>query len=130
MLEEYVSLSEVHIGIVESSWRLVGSTFFVSPIYILIEFPLVSEVSEIDWNEAQSLFSRSEADKVGLNDWKEAFVWILAHEVRHVWQRRQGYRCNGSGKLELDADEFALTTLEKWRNCGYGKNTEVSVHTR
>lgn len=54
-----------------------------------------------------------------LRDRTEALVFILAHELRHLWQARipRGRRVWGSrGQYsERDADAYALRTLRAWR---------------
>lgn len=50
---------------------------------------------------------------------EEAFVYILAHELRHLWQRRfpRARRVWGSrGRYsERDADCYALAAVRRWR---------------
>lgn len=49
----------------------------------------------------------------------ERVLHLIAHEIRHVWQRkvRKGWRVWGSrGQMsERDADAFAIRTVRKWR---------------
>ena len=50
----------------------------------------------------------------------EALVYLLAHELRHLWQARvtSGRRVWGSrGQFsERDADAYAIKMLRQWRN--------------
>lgn len=46
-----------------------------------------------------------------VNDWREAFIIILAHELRHIQQ----YRCGWRGKREVDAEKFAFKMLKRYR---------------
>ena len=51
----------------------------------------------------------------------EALVFIVAHELRHLWQARHvGWRYYGSkGRFsERDADCYALHKLREWRRTG------------
>ena len=43
----------------------------------------------------------------------EALVYVLAHELRHVWQLRRGGK---EAMDEADADAWALNVLCGWRN--------------
>jgi hypothetical protein len=49
----------------------------------------------------------------------EHLLHLIAHEIRHVWQRkvRKGWRVWGArGQMsEKDADAFAIRTVRKWR---------------
>lgn len=48
----------------------------------------------------------------------EAIVWILAHELRHVWQAAwpEAPRIGGEeGWSELDAEVWAAHKLDQWR---------------
>jgi hypothetical protein len=51
----------------------------------------------------------------------EALVYILAHELRHIWQakmkNKKGYYPKSRGRFsEIDTEGFALTKLRAWRN--------------
>jgi hypothetical protein len=50
---------------------------------------------------------------------EEKLLWLLAHELRHLWQQRvpSGRRVWGArGKFsERDADAYALRALRHWR---------------
>lgn len=49
----------------------------------------------------------------------EALVFLMAHEIRHLWQRKvpRGYRVWGArGQYsERDADAYAIRKLREWR---------------
>lgn len=50
---------------------------------------------------------------VVLQDWREEFVLVLAHELRHIdqfWWFRQR-----PGNIEYDAESFAVKVLNQWR---------------
>jgi hypothetical protein len=63
--------------------------------------------------------------KKGYLGWKllltreEAMIGILAHELRHEWQRNhKGHRtfgCRKKGTSERDADAYAIKMIRKWR---------------
>jgi len=49
---------------------------------------------------------------------KEAVLWVLAHEMRHLWQAKhsRGKVCGAKGKYsEKDADAYALQMLRRYR---------------
>lgn len=52
----------------------------------------------------------------------EALVYVMAHELRHLWQARvpRGRRCWGSRSQysERDADAYAIHMLREWRRSG------------
>lgn len=52
---------------------------------------------------------------------EEALVFLMAHELRHIWQggrgaRRRGMAWGARGRFpEVDADAWALKMLRAWR---------------
>lgn len=58
--------------------------------------------------------------KYWLASLEERIVYITAHELRHMWQRKSrnkaGYVWGSRGKFsEIDADSYALKMLRAWR---------------
>lgn len=55
------------------------------------------------------------------HDWgtrQEAFLWVLAHELRHLWQAKhsRGKVWGAKGRFsERDADAYALQMLRRYR---------------
>jgi hypothetical protein len=50
----------------------------------------------------------------------EALVYVLAHELRHIWQakmkNKKGYYPKSRGRFsEIDTEGFAITKLRAWR---------------
>ena len=45
----------------------------------------------------------------------EAFVFLMAHELRHAWQANRGRLPGTLRKCETDADEWAVERLGAWR---------------
>ena len=50
----------------------------------------------------------------------EALVYIMAHEIRHIWQSRhknkRGYVYGSKGKFsEIDTEAYAINRLRQWR---------------
>jgi len=68
-------------------------------------------------------------DRLYLADRTEALVYIAAHELRHLWQKKvpRGRRVWGArGQFsERDADAYALARLRAWRRRGAGSAEEV-----
>lgn len=55
-----------------------------------------------------------------LADQTECLVYILAHELRHLWQakakNKSGYYPKSRGRFsEIDTEGYAITMLRKWR---------------
>lgn len=55
-----------------------------------------------------------------LADRTECLVYIIAHELRHIWQagmkNKRGYYPKSRGKFsEIDSEGYALTMLRAWR---------------
>lgn len=48
--------------------------------------------------------------KVILQNWQEGLLFVLAHELRHVYQH-----ANGKPASEVDAERFAIKQLKRWR---------------
>lgn len=54
-------------------------------------------------------------DGVPVSGWEDLFLFIAAHEARHIWQFRRR-RASGQGGLrEVDAERYALARLDAWR---------------
>lgn len=56
-----------------------------------------------------------------LADRVEALVYLLAHELRHLWQakmkNKKGYYPKSRGRFsEIDTEGYAITKLRAWRN--------------
>lgn len=56
-----------------------------------------------------------------LADRTEALVYLLAHELRHLWQAKsttkRWYYPRSRGKFsEIDTESYAITMLRAWRN--------------
>ncbi len=47
--------------------------------------------------------------------WEEIFVYISAHEARHIWQFRRRRDTGQRGLREVDAEQYALARLAAWR---------------
>lgn len=47
---------------------------------------------------------------------KEYFFSILAHEMRHCWQDKNGWDMRDSKVIEVDAETFQYNTLKEWRS--------------
>jgi hypothetical protein len=54
-------------------------------------------------------------DGIPFDNWKDAALFVLAHEFRHVWQNKRTKRTGKRGKREYDAEKFAFIRLNKWR---------------
>ncbi len=50
---------------------------------------------------------------VRCRDWRDAFIWVVAHELRHVWQLDSPPCCRSCS--EEDAEVWALRSLNRWR---------------
>jgi len=50
---------------------------------------------------------------VPCRDWRDAFVWLVAHELRHLTQYAQKPCCKRCA--EQDAEEQAARALDRWR---------------
>jgi hypothetical protein len=50
---------------------------------------------------------------------EEAFVHMIAHELRHIWHKKipKGYRVWGARGLysDRDADAYAIRKVREWR---------------
>jgi hypothetical protein len=47
--------------------------------------------------------------------WEDLFLYIAAHEARHIWQFRRRRATGRRGLREVDAEQFALARLDAWR---------------
>lgn len=56
---------------------------------------------------------RKASGGVVLQDWREEFVLVLAHELRHVAQFWGGVNAK---QKEVDAERFAIAVLNEWRS--------------
>ncbi len=56
---------------------------------------------------------RSKLPVIPCRDWKDAFVWLAGHELRHVWQLNSSPCCLRCA--EEDAEQWAMRTLNRWR---------------
>jgi hypothetical protein len=63
---------------------------------------------------------------------EECLIHILAHELRHLWQRdhKRGWVWGSKGRKssERDADAFAIRKLREWRRKNLAKEIERAYH--
>lgn len=70
-----------------------------------VRFPYLNKHNRID-----------DVGQVLLRSWEEEFIFVLAHEIRHVEQFLAGvYSREHSDAMESDADRFGVWALEKFR---------------
>jgi hypothetical protein len=58
---------------------------------------------------------RGYPDGFPLEGWEDVFVYVAAHEARHIWQFQRTLRTGKGGKREYDAEKFAFQRLNAWR---------------
>lgn len=104
---------DFHVGICKSKDYICGHTISDRIPYVLIEFPAASDHLAVDWSSIAVRNPRSE-DCPEVSDWKDALVWIFAHEVCHVFQVLSGSELDLEN-AELEAEIHALKTLDRWR---------------
>lgn len=59
--------------------------------------------------------ARHFSDGVPVSGWEELFLYIAAHEARHIWQFRRRRTTGEGGLREVDAEKYALARLQAWR---------------
>jgi hypothetical protein len=105
----------VHISIIVSSSDWIRGTAVLSkPCYVAIEFPGFSSLEGIDWN---SIKPRNPiiSEIPMIQSWKDALLWICAHELCHVRQFNSGSVSDVEAG-ELEAELAALEYLSKWQS--------------
>jgi hypothetical protein len=58
---------------------------------------------------------RGYPDGFPLEGWEDVFIYVAAHEARHIWQFQRTKRTDKRGLGEYDAEKFAFQRLNAWR---------------
>lgn len=62
--------------------------------------------------------ARHFAQGVPVEGWQDLFLFVAAHEARHIWQFRRRRATGQGGLREVDAEQYALARLDEWRRAG------------
>jgi hypothetical protein len=81
---------------------------------ITMKLPPLDKMPKESWTHVKRIKALW-PDEIGFADWRDAVLFIAAHEFRHVWQNKRKKRTGKRGKREYDAEKFAFLRLNKWR---------------
>ena len=54
-------------------------------------------------------------DGIAVRSWEDIFVFVAAHEARHIWQFKARRIAGNQPISEVDADRYAIKKLSEWR---------------
>jgi len=79
----------------------------------LVKLSLPATLRNRAYPKTYRYWNRKTAPWITVRDWRERLVALVAHEACHVRQFREGLR-----RSEVEAERWAATRLEVWRNRG------------
>ncbi len=112
---------EIHIKNSRAGWHgnaypeLPSLAKVASKTEYLITLRMPKEyIPEITWTPIVGI-NRLWPQGIPLDSWQDIFLFIAAHEFRHIWQFQRTARTGRAGKGEYDCEKFAHSRLNQWR---------------
>lgn len=105
----------ISIHTLPNSWA--ASVLLVQPLQMAFFLVGNSEALLVDWPQTKSVVGSSPYS-IRFRDCFDSFIWLLAHECRHIDQFfNPNLRLTGAGPEE-DADDWAYEKVAEWQRCG------------
>lgn len=102
--------TEVEVLVIDAHREDLGGWMLFDPLDKLCLVVADLEVARATWPNVRTF--RNDGREVTLHSPEEAALWLLAHELRHLWQAFYGVP---ESREEPDAVTYANRTLRDWR---------------
>lgn len=106
---------------IKNSNRIYSGTAYIHPKHIIVR--IGGEAKFPIYHKYNGNLNSNRFPIIQLNNYNEVLVYVVAHEIRHIWQsiyhskKQNEYFAGSKGKYsELDAEMYAKILLEIWQN--------------
>lgn len=114
----------VSIRTIPNSWS--ASVLLMQPLHISFFIVSRSEALLIDWPNVKSVAGTSRSF-VRFRNCFDGFIWLLAHECRHIDQFINPNLLLIGACPEVDADDWAYKKLAEWQRTSEPIRRETTV---